>query len=187
MTVSVTTLGDLLETRKDTIADRWVDEVLSAYPSDAAALFRKQRDPFANPLGHSVREGTRGVIQAILQQTPQEELRDHLDRILRIRAVQDLTPTQAVSFVFSLRSIIRDVVPEAKGEARFQDELAALDRKVDQVALAAFELYTARREELNRLRINEVKRQVAWTFERMNRRAGDSKDAADDTKPTNSA
>ena len=187
MTVSVTTFGDLLERRKDTIVDRWVDEVLSAYPSDAAALFRKQRDPFANPLGHSVREGTRGVLQAILQGMPAEKLREDLDRILRIRAVQDLTPTQAVSFVFSLRSIVRDVVPEAEGEARHRDELAALDRKIDQVALAAFELYTARREELNRLRINEVKRQVAWTFERMNRGRDEPEDVVEDANPTNSA
>jgi hypothetical protein len=167
VTESVPTFGDLLETRKDTIVDRWVDEVLSAYPSDAAALFRKQRDPFANPLGHSVREGVRGVFQAILDGMPEEPLHEHLDRILRIRAVQEITPTEAVSFVFPLRAIVREVIPEAEEEKRHRGGLAALDRTIDQVALAAFELYAARREELSRLRVNEVKRQVAWFFEKM--------------------
>jgi len=60
------TFGDLLEKRKDTIIGRWETEVLSAYPPDAAALLSAQRDPFANPLGHSVREGTRGIFHAIL-------------------------------------------------------------------------------------------------------------------------
>ena len=31
---------------------------------------------------------------------------------IRIRAVQEMTPGQALSFVFSLRSIVRDVIPE---------------------------------------------------------------------------
>ena len=176
----MSTLGDLLERRKDTIVERWVDEVLSAYPADGAALLRQQRDPFANPLGHGVREGSRGIFGYILGGMSEESLREHLDQILRIRAVQELTPSQAVSFVFSLRLIVREVIPEAEAETRHRDELMALDRTIDQVAMAAFDLYTARREELNRIRINEVKRQVAWVFYRMNRKAGDSGDVLED-------
>jgi hypothetical protein len=163
------TFRDLLEERKDTIVDRWVDEVLSAYPSDAAALFRVQQDPFSNPLGHSVREGTRGIFRAIMGGMDQEELRSHLDQIIRIRAVQDLTPSQALSFVFSLRSIVRDVIPEAKANGGHQDELAALDQKIDETAVAAFELYSAMREELAQLRVKEVRRQVAFVLDKMNR------------------
>ena len=164
----MTTFGDLLEERKDTIVERWVDAVLSAYPSDSAAIFRAQQDPFANPLGHHVREGTRGVFQALLDGMDPEELRTHLDEIVRIRAVQELTPSQSLSFVFSLRSIVRDVIPEAN--ERHQDGLAGWDEKIDEVALAAFELYSAMREELAQLRIKEVKRQVGWVFEKMNQR-----------------
>jgi hypothetical protein len=162
--VHVVTFGDLLEKRKDTIVERWVDAVLSAYPPESAALFQAQRDPFANPLGHSVREGTQGIFQTILDGMDQEDLRTHLDKIVRIRAVQQLTPSEALSFVFSLRSIVREVIPEAVAEARHQEGLAEMDRNIDGVALAAFELYAARREELSQLRINEVKRQVAWAF-----------------------
>jgi hypothetical protein len=162
--VHVVTFGDLLEKRKDTIVERWVDAVLSAYPSESAALFQAQRDPFANPLGHSVREGTRGIFQTILDGMDQEDLRTHLDKIVRIRAIQQFTPSEALSFVFSLRSIIRELIPEAAADARYREELADMDRKIDGVALAAFELYAARREEVSQLRINEVKRQVAWAF-----------------------
>ncbi len=160
--------GDLLEERKDTIVERWVDAVLAAYPSDAAALFRKQQDPFANPLGHHVREGTRGLFQTMLDGMDRERLRTHLDQIIRIRAVQDLTPSQALSFVFSLRSIVRDVVPEATAKGRFKTDLEALDENIDAVALAAFEMYSAMREELADLRVKEVKRQVAFVLEKMN-------------------
>ena len=175
------TFGDLLEERKDTIVERWVDAVLSAYPSDSAALFRAQQDPFANPLGHNVREGTRGVFQTILDGMDPEKLRTHLDQIIRIRAVQDLTPSQALSFVFSLRTIVREVIPEAGANERHQADLAALDKKIDAVALAAFELYSAMREELAQLRIQEVKRQMGWVLDKINQRDAVPEEVSEDS------
>lgn len=166
----VVSFRDLLEERKNTIVDRWVDAVLSAYPPDSATLFRQQQDPFANPLGHSVREGTRRIFQTMLEGMDPEALREHLDRIVRIRAVQELPPGQSLSFVFSLRSIIREVIPEADTGGRFRKDLSDIDEKIDQVALAAFELYAAMREELAQLRVKEVKRQVAWTMAKINKR-----------------
>lgn len=165
----VVTFGDLLEERKDTIVGRWVDAVLSAYPADSAALFQAQQDPFANPLGHTVREGARDVFQVILNGMDPDELKSRLDPIVRIRAVQQLSTTEALSFVFSLRSIIRDVIPESEAEPGFGADLKAMDAAIDQVALAAFELYAARREEVAELRIREVKRQVAWVMGKINR------------------
>ena len=175
------TFGDLLEERKDTIVERWVDAVLSAYPSDSAALFQAQRDPFANPLGHSVREGTKGVFQTILDGVDREDLRTHLDKIVRIRAVQQFTPSEALSFVFSLRSIVQDVIPEAETDARFRKGLADMNRTIDEVALAAFELYAARREEVSQLRINEVKRQVTWVMAKVNREDEGSEGVLEDS------
>ena len=160
--------GDLLEARLDTIVERWGDAVLSAYPPDSAALFRAQQDPFANPLGHSVRKGTYGVLRAMVNDMDREELQSHLDEIIRIRAVQQLTPAEALAFVFSLRSIVRDVVPEAEADPRHRGDLAEMDRKIDEVALSAFEIYAARREEVSELRIKEVKRQVSWVMGKMN-------------------
>ncbi|MGD2121276.1 MAG: RsbRD N-terminal domain-containing protein [Gemmatimonadota bacterium] len=179
------TLGQLMEERKDAIVERWEDAVLSAYPADSAALFRAQRDPFANPLGHSVREGTRGVFQAILDKVDPESLRGHLDGIVRIRAVQELSPSEALSFVFSLRAIIREVIPEA--EAHHREGLEELDRSIDEVALTAFELYAARRDELSQLRINEVKRQVAWVFEKMRGREEEAGEMFEDSNQQTSA
>jgi hypothetical protein len=161
-------IGDLLKERTDTIIERWGEAILSSYHPDAAALFQKQRDPFANPIGDSVRKGTRGVFEAILDGMDPEALHSHLDEIIRVRAVQELHPSQALSFVFALKSIVREVIPELEAETRFHREVAELDGKIDRVALAAFDVYTECREEVSQLRINDVKRQVAWVFEKMN-------------------
>ncbi len=163
-------IGDLLRDRTDTIVGRWVEATLSSYSPDAAAIFQKQQDPFSNPIGDSVRKGTRGIFQAILDGMDPEDLRSHLDEIVRVRAVQDMLPSQALAFVYSLRSIIREVIPELEADPRFRREVAELDEKIDRVALTAFDVYAERREEVSQLRINDVKRQVAWVFEKMNQK-----------------
>jgi hypothetical protein len=165
-------IGDLLRERTDAIVHRWVEEVLSSYPRDAAVLFQQQQDPFANPVGRSVRDGTRGIFQAILNGMDSDELRSHLDEIVRVRAVQQFSPSEALSFVFALRSIIRDVIPELDADPRLRREVAELDEKIDRVALAAFDVFAERREAVNQLRIQEVKRQVAWVFRKINQRDG---------------
>ncbi|MFC1575313.1 RsbRD N-terminal domain-containing protein [Gemmatimonadota bacterium] len=163
--------------KKDTVLGRWVEAVLSAYPEDSAALFQKQRDPFANPLGHSVRKGTSGLLECILHGMDPEEIRKHLDEIVRIRAVQQLAPSQALSFLFSLKPLLREALSELPPGAQVSAELAELDARIDRVALMAFDLYTECREEVGQLRINEVKRQMGWVLEKMNQRdetAGDA-------------
>ena len=174
-------IGDLLRERMDTIAERWAGEVLSTYPSEAAVLFQKQQDPFSNPIGHSVREGTRGILQAILDGMDPDDLRSHLDRIIRVRAVQEFAPSRALAFVFSLRSVIREVIPELDADPRLRREISELDDKIDTVALSAFDIYAERREEVSQLRVNEVKRQVAWVFEKMNHRDARASAAVEST------
>ena len=165
-------IGDLLKERKGAIVQRWVEVVLATYSEDAAVLFQKERDPFANPVGYSVREGTAGLLDAILDGMDTGELRRHLDQIIRVRAVQQISPSQALSFVFSLKSILRASLPEGGQDPRLARELAEMDLRVDQVGLLAFDLYSECREEVTRLRINEVKRQVAWVLDKLNRRGG---------------
>jgi hypothetical protein len=180
-------IGDLLKERTDTIIERWVEVVLSSYSPEASALFKKQQDPFANPIGAQVRNGTRGVFEAILNGMDPEALRSHLDEIVRVRAVQELHPSQALSFVFALRSIVRDVIPELEADPRLHREVADLDETIDRVALAAFDVYAECREEVNQLRINDVKRQVAWVFERMNQSPADGRPTPEASDGSNQA
>jgi hypothetical protein len=116
-----------------------------------------------------------------------DDLRLHLDQIVRIRAVQQLNPAEALSFVFSLRAIVRDVIPEAVADVRLRAGLDQLTEKIDEVALAGFEVYAARREEVSKLRVDEVKRQVSWVMEKMNRSGEGPGETPADSNPRTSA
>lgn len=161
----------LLRERQGEIAQRWTRALLATYPADAAALFEREQDPFANPVGRTIREGTAELLQAILNGMDPHALRRSLDLMLRVRAVQQFSPSQAVGFVFALKPILRAVIPEARSDTELAEALSELDDKVDQVALLAFDVYSECREEISRLRVAEVKRQVAWVMEQLQKRS----------------
>ena len=73
-----------------------------------------------------------------------------------MRAVQDFTPSQAIVFVYLLKDILRqEAAPEAKSE-EVREGLAALEARLDRLALMAFDVYMECRERLHRIRVNEV-------------------------------
>ncbi|MHC4767950.1 MAG: RsbRD N-terminal domain-containing protein [Planctomycetota bacterium] len=135
--------------------------MLSTYPAAAAKTFARRKDAFANPVGHSLRVGTAGILTALLDGMDDAVIRQHLDEIIRIRAVQQLTATQAVGFVFRLRDAVRAELGPPGGDPTVLAELAEIDRRIDAIALAAFDVYASCREQVCELRINEVKRQVS--------------------------
>jgi hypothetical protein len=161
------TLQHTLEQRKDAIVGRWLDAALSAYPADGGAFFKRGRDRFANPVGHSVREGTRRLFDALIQGTTGPELDELLRDMLRIRAVQEMAPSTAVGFVLDLKTAVRAELG-APGEPSRETALAALDDRIDRLALAAFDIYVEFRDELARIRIREVQRKVSWIVDRLN-------------------
>ncbi|OHB83228.1 MAG: hypothetical protein A2V98_01805 [Planctomycetes bacterium RBG_16_64_12] len=163
------TLRNLLRENKDAIVWRWFEDILAAYAGDAAAAFKRQKDPFANPVGHSLRVGTRGIFEALVAGVDAEKVRQHLGEIIRIRAVQQFSASQAVGFVFRLKDAVRAELGGAVEDPRLSSELAKLEAEIDQVALAAFDVFVQCREQVCELRVNEVKRRVSWIVDKMNR------------------
>jgi hypothetical protein len=163
------TLRQLLREKQNAIARSWLAEVLATYPGNSAALFAREKNRFANPVGHSLRVGIEGILAVVLEDGDSEEMRKHLKEIIKIRAIQAFAPSQALSFVYSLKEIIRAELREAKADPTFATELAALDALIDRIALVAFDMYVECREQVYELRLNEVKRQVSWVVGKMNR------------------
>lgn len=162
-------LGELLQERKDIIVRRWLEEALATYPPDGAAAFAREKDPFSNPVGHHLREATEGIVSALIAGEDADAASGHLVDIIRIRAVQQFTASQAVGFVFWLKRSIRQALEEVAGDPAVAAALLQLDARIDEIGLRAFDRYSQCREQLLELRINEVKRSVAWSVERLNR------------------
>jgi hypothetical protein len=162
-------LRDLLASRRPAICGRWLDSVLGEYGPVTAARWRGEQDRFANPVGHALSAGLPRLLEAVASDRgPDEGALSALQEIVRIRSVQDLTPSRAVGFVFLLRRAVREELAADAVAGAHAAELAELDGRIERLALLAFDAYVAQREEMFRLRQEELKRSVASILRRWN-------------------
>ncbi|MCP4677982.1 MAG: hypothetical protein GY854_21195 [Deltaproteobacteria bacterium] len=160
------TLADCLKVQRTTIAAEWLDRTLRTYPTDSVNFFSKQKDQFANPVGYTHTEGTRFIVDILVENKDVSETQPHLLEIIKIRSVQDMSASEAISFVFFLKDVVREVLKNELVDPSFATELQAFDKRVDVVALIAFDAYTSCRERLHAIRVDEVKRRVSHHLKR---------------------
>jgi hypothetical protein len=156
-------LAALLSEHKDSILAKWLESILKTHSDSAGNFLIRETDPFRNPVGHTVREGLSLVFDHLVGAEAVVAMETALDGIVRIRAVQDVSAGQALAFVFVLKRIIRAELSDKAG--RFPDEFAALEFRIDEVALLAFDLFMKCREQIYEIRANESRR-MAFLSER---------------------
>ncbi len=147
--------------QRDAIVSEWVARTIGSYPEQTARLMLQQKDPFRNPAGHLYTEGLPALFDQLTGGWESERVRGLLDPIIRLRAVQDFTPSQAVGFVVLLKQVIRDQAPSAL--------TAELSDRIDELALLAFDLFMTCREESYAIRAREAQRR-SFVSERIHAR-----------------
>lgn len=155
------------------IVRRWFDLTVDRYPAETAKFLRVQADPFANPVGAALREELAPILDALLDQGDIASVEPSLDRIVRVRALQDMSPADAVSFVLALKEIFPEVVGTTT-----QTDRQAFDQRVDDLLLTAFTVYSRCREQVYDIRVKEIRNRSLKVMERLNswreQRAGGS-------------
>jgi len=152
-------LKNLLRAKKSTILKKWFDAVADTYPDNTSSFLKKQKAQFTNPVGYTLSEGLEGLFEALLKGVIPETVATFLDSIVRIRAIQEFSPSEAISFVFLLKKIVRqELGSEPLAQQRLRDELPAFDSSVDDLALYAFDLYMKCREKIYELKANEARK-----------------------------
>ena len=160
-------LRDILRESRSAIVERWLTETLATYQSAASEFLQHTRDPFANPVGHTLIKGMTLLFGCLLGERPFESARGHLDEIIKIRAVQDFSPSQALSFVFLLKKAVRVELSGRTDNPQLSADLAEFESRIDQLALLAFEIYVNCREQVHNLRVQEVKRSVSGNHDEL--------------------
>ncbi|KJS82190.1 MAG: hypothetical protein JM58_15775 [Peptococcaceae bacterium BICA1-8] len=151
------TLKSLLTNNKENLLTKWFHLVLETYPKETARHFGNQKSQFGNPVGHNIFEGLNGIYDELSQDMNEDRMFKALDRILRITAVQDISPSQAVSFLFLLKRVVREGLAEELRKGKVLQELLDYEDKIDQSILLAFNIYLECRETIYKMRLHEVK------------------------------
>jgi hypothetical protein len=105
---------ELLERNKQKIIDAWFKRVIETYPEETAKFLKSQKNPFLNPVGAAIREGLEGIVKWVMSGGTSEELIPFLDRIIRIRAIQEFKPSEALQFIADFKAVARDVCLSGK-------------------------------------------------------------------------
>lgn len=131
-----------------TIVERWIARTLESYPVQSLPFLRGEQDPFRNPVGHALRENLVILVDELLGSMDKNRAEGAVDALVRMRAVQNFRPGEALRFLFDLRTVVGEVsgaVPES------------LQCRIDELALMAFDRYMSCREQLFNLRMKELR------------------------------
>lgn len=160
-------LASLLEENRETILGRWFELIAETYPGVTSQFLVKQKDRFRNPVGHAITESIGPIYDQLVSALDTDRLRDALDGIIRIRSVQDFTPSETIGFMFGLKGVIREVIGDQIQGPEGWNDLSDLESRIDRVALLAFDKYTECREQLHQVRNREIQNRAMKVLKRV--------------------
>lgn len=159
-------LVSILKSKKATIVKRWFELVVNTYPADTASFLKSQKDQFGNPVGHTTQKGLEAVFDEVTGGMDRDAIVSFLDPIIRIRAIQKFTPSQAVGFILDLKKVIREKLKKELKAGPVYAGLAEIDANIDRLCLIGFDIFVGCREAIYRLKVDTERKKIYSAFSR---------------------
>ena len=147
----------LLSQRKTKITKKWFDLITKTYPKETSRFFFHAKDRFANPVGHAFSDGVEKTFTLLLENSGPEAFLPALNEIVKIRAIQDFSPSRAVGFIFLLKTAIRHCIDEKEKTKEFLTELMEFESEIDGLAMICFDLHQKNREKMYEIKATELR------------------------------
>lgn len=162
-------LMDILESireNKGKILDVWFRSVIETYPQEAGKYFLEHNRQFTNPVGFTIHDALEKMFNGMFGEDA-KELNEGIDEIIRLRAVQDFCPSEAVGFILNLKKIILQNIP---GIRSADDQYIIIENKIDRALFMAFDIYMNSRERIFEIKATEVRNRTSRMIERLSRK-----------------
>lgn len=159
-------LEKILIENRDAILEEWFTLVAQTYPPETAIFLKSRKDPFANPVGRAVRNTLEDLFDELMRGPNREHTGACLDPIIRIRAVQNFSPSEAIGFIFSLKSLVRKILGAKASDSNLSQNFQAFESKIDELGLIAFDIYMKCREKIYEIKANEFRNRHYSAFRR---------------------
>jgi hypothetical protein len=159
----MTRIEEVLSGKKTDIVKKCFNLTVETYPPETAGLLRRGRDRFLNPVGFTIRSEIENIFDEVVGAMDVERLFASLENVIKIRAIQNFAPSEAISFVYLLKRSIREELTSIAdfglqiAEQRLIEELTELNERLDRVALLAFDVYVQCREKIHEIKLKEAK------------------------------
>ncbi len=147
-------LRKLMMDKKQPVLLRWQKAAMGFDMHKDVIKSHKPGGRFSDPMTFLVEKSTEQLWDW-LADAENTDLYSALENLCRLKAVQDDSPKEALGFIFELKQIIRDELPEGR---EYRPGILELDKRIDEIALLAFDIYSRCRAQIYELQINEIKR-----------------------------
>ena len=170
-------LEDVLVRKKNSVLKRWFELIAQTSPDGGTSML-KTRDRFTNPIGHITTSAIGILYDELLQGKPDSQRATaSLEDIIKIRSVQDFSPSQAAAFVFLLKKAVRAELESEKNQKGFYEELSRFESLIDEMVCHTFNIYMDCREKIYQVRVDEMKFRVDNMTRLVERMSGTGADA----------
>ncbi len=144
--------------KKEEVVTQWIESVYACYPLDTTGFLRTKKDDFCNPVGEITTTMAHFLFDAAAGEHVLElKLRDALQRFVKLRSVQDFTPSKGLGVMFIFKQYFRDAFLEECASKGLLKEYLECESRIDTLSLMAFDIYIASRETLAENRIAEIR------------------------------
>ena len=150
-------IREILNNKKSLIVRSWTELIFNSYPAEAANFLVTKKNQFSNPIGYTVTTNAEKIFDELITDCDFEKIKLLLDDIIKMRAVQSFSPSQAVNFLLDLKKAIRDECQNELLNKNVSDELSNFELLIDKMLIIGFELYMEAREKVFEIRVNEIK------------------------------
>jgi hypothetical protein len=130
---------------------------------------RKDRNQFTNPVGATFSREIETLFKQLCEGVQNRECRASLDAILKIRSVQDFSPSKAVGFVFQLKKAIEETLKSEVCREQNIEAWRVFQSRIDALALQAFDIYMDCREKICEIRVNQARVEKEMALRMMER------------------
>ena len=158
-------LQQFLEQNKETIIAKWIEEIIDTYEPEMIKFLHKENNQFANPVRNTIITSANNIYAAIIDRKQIDKSFPGLEDLIKLRAVQDFSPSHAVLFMFQLKNIINNTVEISDQFEISIKQLIEFNNYLDTLIQIAFDVYTDCRSKIYELRIKEIKAQSKRAFD----------------------
>ncbi len=152
-------LQDLLHQCRDEIIREWMARIAAADPDPSSRLLANPQDRFLNPIRHAYEQALPAIYDELVGTMDRARMREALEEVMRVRALQDLSATDATSFMLLLKDVLRDALHhESDIPTAWDTWRATVGQRVDDAMMVAFDVYVSCRDKIQELRAAEARR-----------------------------
>jgi len=151
---------NILINKRTEFMKKWQLQAIETYPPETIKYLLHEKDEFANPVGAAMVKCFGALYNELTGEMNPDKICSALDDFIKIKSVQDCSPLHSLNFIFLLKQIIFDEFKKEHPSITLIDGVIEVNKRVDKIALIAFDLYMKNREKMYTLKSDEFKRRA---------------------------